>query len=279
MKNILLLFVCIFILYPAFAQKRCIYPACEVDFLKNKLYIVQTGQFRFDSALKVAVTEEWTVSPVGGYITKTAFDAMKRLEGNSFLEPAKYNWYIPKSPSEREEHGACVLNFFEGHTVYPSAYINYESIDLLEGYPADTFDATIYRLKLIIRGRNNYYKDHSTKNISHKSNELSVLKRKILLINEKDIHNADSTNNLYEPDAFAQYHYKIEMSTAKKIEAIIQSKDSNYVLAVRLVSDLGSGVFLFNVATGVSLGNLRTKDSPSAICIKDVEVLEQKISE
>ena len=279
MKNVVLLFACTFLLYSSFAQKRCAYPACKVDFLKNKLYIVQTGQPLFDSALKEAVTEEWTVSPVGGYITKTVFDAMKRLDGNSFLEPAKYNWYIPKSPSEREEHGACVLNFFEGHTVYPSAYINYESIDLLEGYPANTFDATIYRLKLIIRGRNNYYKNTGAATTAGKTNALSVLKRKILILNEQDFHHADSSANLYEPDAFAQYHYKIELAASDKIEKIILSKDSNYVLAVRLVSDLGSGVFLFDVSTGISLGNLNTKDWPGPIRANNVEMLEQKINE
>ena len=279
MKKLFLLIFCITFLYPCFSQKRCEYPACRVDFLKNKLYIVQTGKPQFDSALKVAMAEEWTVSSIGGYISKKELEEMKRSNGNSFLEPAKYNWYIPKSPSEREEHGACVLNFFEGHTVYPSVYINYESIDLLEGYPDEQFDAAIYRLKLIIRGRNNYYKNTDAKSSISKKDGMALLKKKILLINERYIHNADTKDDVYEPGAFDNYHYKVEFAAAAKIEAIIKAKDYEYVLGVRLANDLGSGMFMFDVETGIALGSVDTKGWQGAIRVRDVEMLEKKINE
>lgn len=279
MKILLLSFFCITLCYTGKAQKRCAYPACWADFIKNKLYIVQTGLPSFDSALKIAITNEWTVSQVGGYISKKEFETLKRLDGKSFLEPAVNSWYIPKSPSQREEHSACALSFFEGHTVYPSTYINYESIDLLEGNSTESFNASIYRLSLIIRGRNNYYLSGDTKRDDAKGNGLSFLKAKTLLISDNAVHNSSTKLNLFEENAFANYQYKIALADDDKIRAVIQSKDSNYVLAVRLVNGLGSGLLFLDVATGSELGKLITSEWTGAIRSTEVEMLEQKIKE
>jgi hypothetical protein len=279
MKIVVLSFFCITLCYTAIAQKRCTYPACRTDFLKNKLFIVQTGLASFDSALKVAITNEWTVSPVGGYISRKEFETMKRLDGNSFLEPAVNSWYIPKSPSQREQHSTCALSFLEGHTVYPSTYINYESIDLLEGNSIESFNVAIYRLGLIIRGRNNYYRSLDSKKDDGKINGLTVLKTKTLLISDKAINDSSNQLMLFEKQAFAQYHHKIMLADENKIREIIQSKDSNYVLAVRLANGLGAGISFFDTASGAEIGRLTTNQWTQAIRATEIELLEDKIKE
>ena len=196
------------------------------------------------------------------------------------MQPAKFTWYISRSSNMNNERMAVLLGFFRGHTVYPTLYqLELESMEFLEGYSDVQFDTSIYRLNLIIRGRNNYYKYANSIDSINKKYTLGLLKKKILLINERYRHDKKTKKDLYEPDAFENYSYKVKFSTSSEIEDIIKNKDKKYVLGVRLGNDLGSGVFIFDVDTGFYLGSFDKKGWPGAIRSKDVEILEDKINE
>lgn len=204
---------------------------------------------------------------------------MRKSTENSFLEPAKYTWYESRSYNMNNERMAFLMAFFQGNTDYPTAGLNLERSFLLEGYKDEQFDTAIYRLKLLIRTCNNSYKYANSLDSIKKNYGMAFLKKKILLINNRDIHSKKVRGDMYEPDAFENYSYKVEFASSSKIEEIIKTKNKNYVLGVRILSDGGSGVSMYDVETGFYLGSFDKKGWPGAIRSKDVEILEEKINE
>lgn len=65
----------------------------QIEFLKNKIYIVKTDYPFLDSSLKEIMTRDWDLSEIGGYIERKELKKMSKDESNSFLDPTQYNWW------------------------------------------------------------------------------------------------------------------------------------------------------------------------------------------
>lgn len=65
----------------AFSQKREHF----TTFNGNKVYIVYLGNKEFDSALKKACTDNWTTTPIAGFIEEKALKNLIDDTANSFI--------------------------------------------------------------------------------------------------------------------------------------------------------------------------------------------------
>ena len=235
MKKTFTLFILLFFCFHAFSQR-------EAEFLKNKLYIVQTEYPSFNNALKDVMTRLWNISEIGGYITRKQLKKMTKLKENSFLNPTTYSW-DNNSQSNSGRH-ASGLFFYQGKKKdgYLGDPVN--SIFIGGSYTGENFDDCNYRLELMITTVMNELIYARSMDSINKIYSLSLLKKKkTLLINTK-YFNEKKKLEIITKGAFDNYPYKIAFASSDSITSYIKAKDKNYVLAVPVVNDITRMVLL-----------------------------------
>ena len=276
MKKILLPILFAMLALSSFSQKRCKDPDCKTDFLKNKLYVVETENAYFDSALKANLATQWTASPIAGYISKKEFKHLRKSTDNSFLDPETYTW--TDRSNMNGGRAATGLFFFRGDTYYPVLEPNVQSYELVGDYTGEGFDSCVYRLELMVRVRNNYYLYGNTADSGKVKYGMPALKKKILLINQMFVNNKKKRMDCFTQDAFADYPYKVEFASSAKIAELIRTKNKQYALAVPIVNDVTRKVFIYDLETSAMMGGFeRSGMLALPIRAKDVDDLVDKI--
>ena len=245
------------------------------DFLKNKLYVVQSEDARFDSALKNAVNKIWKLSEIGGFISRKELKEMTKSSNNSFLDPTTRYW--EESYNSNSGRKATGLYFYQGKPKDP--YLRY-SINVVYcfAYAKDNFDSVSYASEILVKSAINDFKYYHAKDSIQKKYGLALLKgKKTLLINTKYIYN--KKYNLIQKDAFAEYPYKIEYASSEEIEKYIAENNPKYVLAFPVFNDITRQVNMYDLETGFSLGGFQRNGLMGyPIRDKDVEKLVDAIN-
>jgi len=262
----LLLFITFILSSTAFSQR-------DEEFLKNKLYIVQTESPAFDSALKSTLEQHWDVTEIGGYITRKELIKFKKSREHSFLVPAIYSWTNGSIVKFRSG-----LFFFRGKKM-EQQYAFPAGMAYFGGYAGDNLDGSIYRLELMIRSVNNTFKYRNSMDSVREIFKPSLLKKKTLLVNSMHNKKGGLFYNFTE-GAFKGYPYKIEFANTDRIAEIIKDKDEKYVFAVPIVNDDTRLVHLYDINTGFLLGGFKRKGLAALpVREKDVEELIELINE
>jgi hypothetical protein len=271
MKKILFPSLLLLLSYNCISQK-------QIEFLKNKIYIVKTDYPFLDSSLKEVMTRDWDLSEIGGYIDRKELKKMSKDETYSFLDPTTYNWW--NNSNMNGARFASGLYFYYGKRKY-SAFENVVNVEHFGDYAGDNFDSSVYKIELMIRTAKNSIKYFNKMDSIKKIYNFSLLKKqKTLLVNMKYMNNRKKQDDNFSKSAFSNYPYKVKFVTSAQITEFIKSKDKDYVLAVPIVNDAARGVNFYDIQTGFFIGYLERKGyaGPALIREKEIDQLVENIN-
>lgn len=232
--------------------------AQSVDgFLKNKLYIVQSGKTYFDSSLNEIMRRTWDISEIGGIVTRKEYSELCKDADKSFLNPSEATWDIAGFQNGRRS--APGLYCYTGGKKNPGIS---DAVTMIHfgGYVGGNYDSAVFRLELMVRNI------MSTLKYSQKADSLSAIYKlsllansKILLINIRDTHESRHVLPLIPVRNMAGYPFKYEFALPEQIAQYIREKSNKYFLITPVLNDMDMGSKIYDVETGIYVGEVSKK--------------------
>jgi hypothetical protein len=225
----------------AFSQKREHF----TTFKGNKVYIVYLGNKEFDSALKKACTDNWTATPIAGFIEEKALKNLIDDTANSFMVPRIWVRHYNDGSYPQAMAGLHLINGglrrYERYN-YDLHKVKWVDFDLI-GYESK-IERAKYRLALVVAELN-----ESVLGDRLKHRNPPALKNKILLINKNLVEKIGKERPPILKEALTAYKYKYEIADEERITSLINARDSSYALFVPIVHDRSVEVNIYDLST------------------------------
>lgn len=215
-------------------------------FLKNNVHIVSTDNATMDTALAVAIRNNWKATAIKGMITPKELKTMIRDKNNSFITLREWNGVTYASTQGNVILLSGIFCFNGGKknldkysTVVGTDIVASEMADL-GGYEGD-LKKCLYRLDLMVG-----VIDSKVRQVPVNDSARKLYQTKTLLVNEK--HFSKSKDRRFEDNAFSNYPYKYKIASEAEITEAIRSRDERYQLIIPIWNGLMRGFYVFDIA-------------------------------
>lgn len=219
------------------------------QFKASKTYVVLTGNSKYDTDVKAAITEFWTITPFA-FISNKEFEKQITDKAASFLKLVIVNG------SKNDYHYLALLNGGK------KKISNYKYDDMLAYCPINFYkdESNLincnYRIRNMVESmilsmdivQKNDYHGSSLRivNLLQKAynEKASKIKERTLLFSSESIG-----DNLSKSDISGVYPYKFEVCSRKKIEEVIANKSKEYYYFQPGIT-LNKSMFVFDPSNG-----------------------------
>lgn len=215
-------------------------------FLKNNVYIISTDNATMDTALAIAIRNNWTATAIKGMITSKELKTLIRDKNNSFITLREWNG-VTFASTERNVILLSGIFCFNGgkknidkySTVIGTDIVAFDMADF-GGYEGD-LKKCIFRLDLMVG-----VIDSKVRQVPVNDSARNLYQTKTLLVNEN--HFSKSKDRRFEDNAFSNYPYKYKIASEAEITEAIRSRDERYQLIVPILNGLMRGFCIFDIA-------------------------------